>query len=453
MPPETISVDPEKWTFDVWDGHRGWDGRGVTCAILSKKESLKDPYYEESPEFPWNSRASKRFLTEEEYAFHEGLQEGLRKSFLTSCTGHENKELPSSRTACLSTVNQPPSIHLQGQENISATTGSIPKTAAISATDLLRYAQCGTNLDDFNESHLDDMRRAADFFYSARSFEDAFVIYLLIYKCSKALTKMFPEKMTRNLIDLARSSTTHSQDEILRHLLSQALQSSQMTCEAIRPGNFLLHAFLASTCRKQNDHHAAEFHRTCALQAFDLQSHVHKVLSKEWRQFALVAYKQLNLLLNSESLLMSAETLTVKVLRAMQASKPGSEHIQFLRSLLHWCMQALTGSEMDQGCWRNLEDTSKQNREIETTAIFCHLWQQWRLWTTERTSPACHLRDRANDFEQDLGVTTSECLAAVAAMAVESYSTSLEWAQKLDYQFYEGNLSVKAKDGISKMLQ
>jgi hypothetical protein len=38
-------------------------------------------------------------------------------------------------------------------------------------------------------------------------------------------------------------------------------------------------------------------------------------------------------------------------------------------------------------------------------------------------------------------------------MAVESYSTSLKWAQKLDDQFYEGNLSVKAKDGISKMLQ
>jgi hypothetical protein len=136
MPPETISVEPEKWTFDVWHGRRAWDGRegcGVACAILSKEESLKDPYYEESPELPGNSRTSKCFLTEEEYAFHEGLQEGLRKSFLTSCTGREDEELPSSRTACLSTVSQPPSIHLQGQENIGAATGSTPNTAAISA--------------------------------------------------------------------------------------------------------------------------------------------------------------------------------------------------------------------------------------------------------------------------------------------------------------------------------
>src|SRR5436305_9460547 len=120
----------------------------------------------------------------------------------------------------------------------------------VSPVELLRYAQIGVSPENFTHQHIREMKKAADFFMGAQSFEDAFVIYLMIYKCLKSFQDTSASILLSVIVDIARSAANRGQDEIALHLLSESLQDDEMIADEDAPGKFLLHSSMTLICRK-----------------------------------------------------------------------------------------------------------------------------------------------------------------------------------------------------------
>jgi hypothetical protein len=327
----------------------------------------------------------------------------------------------------------------------------------VSPVELLRYAQVGVSADNFTHQHVCEMKKAADFFLGAQSFEDAFVIYLMVYKCLKSFHDTSASTLLSVIVDIARSSANRGQDEIARHLLSESLQCDEMVADEDAPGKFLLHSSMTLICRKQGDLAIANYHCQQALQCFDLRAHSLHTLSETWRRFAVLAYKHLDMMLEGGHQLLVAEEFSTRVLcrdANVELSKQAGISRSALRLMLEWCMMALKVVPA-YGSWKNLDSKGQGVLSIEITALYCHFWWQWRYQETCPNTSKWSPSELASALLEHLGIVPLECLATISVMIHRAWSPLLDLRQIPDKtrMTWECHLRRCAVDGLGRLLK
>lgn len=345
-------------------------------------------------------------------------------------------------------------LSIEDEMVFAVRSGEILKLSSLAK--LLRFAEAGEFPTVSNYEHIQGMRSAADFFFGAQSFEDAFVLYLLIYKSLKTLSDVSRADVFSALINLARSSANATQDQIAKDLLLKAIRKSHRGQGQDKQEMLLLHGLLTVIYQRQADFIKADHHCHHAIQGFRSQGRI--MTLGDYRAPCLTVYSRLGTSLTTKLLTLFNRELEVEVRqRALsrasdqliriaslapttgiqtafidslysiteeEETAPHAENTQknfILRLLLRWCAKVLRRTNADRRglrTWRTPKGAGIGIRSFDIAALYCHLWQQWQHEGGKADACGSYAESWAKDIKNILAIDPHECLATVPTMIV-----------------------------------
>jgi hypothetical protein len=348
------------------------------------------------------------------------------------------------------------------QPSVGADSGSCEALETLSAglsdsslMKLLQQARSGRLLNTLDHERFQAVKTAADFLFSAGMTEDSFVVYRWIYDSLKNQPSSKTDLLFSAAIDLARSTSTASQDSICKRILLQMLHDRGARKGRESQETFLLHAFLTMIFQRQEDLARADFHCHRALECFLYPRNQSAHSSNAWLSLAWVACCCLRGSLTKERLERFQRELDVKS-RQRVLSRP-SDHLinasaylwsgnvrtsgaspsartfsrleivpeediqanSALKDLLRWCAKALSNAKVTSflsQSWRKARKSGIKLRELAIATLYCILHQQWLDEGIAAHMPRAHSASWTSRMKSEFDITPNECLAAIPEM-------------------------------------
>lgn len=271
--------------------------------------------------------------------------------------------------------------------------------------------------------------RIADFFSAARSYDDAFVLYSLVFEhmMTRAEFRQSSAPLLRAAGNVTRTAASdlHYQKvaEMMRNVMSQRTDfRSPTTIEAC-----LLHSHLGSNLRERKDLRAAENHCNLGRDRYRTL-----LLSPNYSGPQMILATNVMLVQQDKG----NDTPDVQLLKDLNTTVPVGEYYEALRAriptdnalsrLLCWCHDAIAENELKvlstliEGCSDELwaDPASDDLAEFETTLLFCHLWKRWSR-TTDEPEMSIHAHDchaLLSHLEKSMGIAPVDALSALSIM-------------------------------------
>jgi hypothetical protein len=272
---------------------------------------------------------------------------------------------------------------------------------------------------------FEQVRRIADFFSAARSYGDAFRLYQFVFdRMMLQESKWSPSALLHSAVDVVRTATSTVNHKEVAGLMKAVISKKLDFWSPITREGCMLHSHLGNTFRARNDLESAERH--CR---FGLSRHQECHHPDHTGVCRIILETNLLLILEDKGDHAAAQGLRDRLLLDLakhEAHTIGSEVNSMLSELLHWCYDAIADKDLQtlsgtiNGCNDNFWTQGSRNdlREFETTLLFCHLWNQWRL-AGERLHLSTQYRDSQHllaQVENSLGIAPIDALAALSAL-------------------------------------
>lgn len=319
---------------------------------------------------------------------------------------------------------------------------------------LLQQARSGQLLNTLDHERFQEVKMAADFLFSVGMTEDSFVVYQWIYDSLKNQPSSKTDLLFSAAIDLARSTSTASQDSICKRILLQMLHDRGARKGRESQETFLLHAFLTMIFQRQEDLARADFHCHRALEYFSYPRKQSAHSSNAWQSLGWVAccclrgnlteerlerfQRELNVesrqrvlsrpsdhLINASAYLwsgnvrISGASSSAGTFSQLEVVSEDSQANSALKDLLRWCAKALSNAKMT-SClgqsWRKARKSGIKLRELAIATLYCILHQQWRDEGIAAHMPRAHSASWTSRMKSEFDITPNECLAAIPEM-------------------------------------
>jgi len=316
----------------------------------------------------------------------------------------------------------------------------------------------------YTPEEVRQIRKAADFLFSCALNEDAFPLYLLIYK--KGIADLHPPKTILNtLIACARSAATHKDMEEVRDMLSSLLDQKglknlsewhQFECFIIRlliasvsiqlsPGMFLTPAKAMSVFPDAN----------ILLNRMG-RSFTELDLTTYWyTRFGLVNRGKIDMGLTEERYPAgppgTCQQNLTKIRQHLLEQDPGPFELNInmknrcLRECLYWCNRELEVAINIRTAWKSLRQQALDSRWADSMVIYLFLWSQWNQ---------LHDEDIANywftEMEKSSGISTAEFLNTASSLMIKATLNEKEQGHiKVPryLQDKDGDILQRARDG------
>jgi hypothetical protein len=347
------------------------------------------------------------------------------------------------------------------QPSVGADSGSCEALETLSAglpdsslMKLLQQARSGQLLNTLDHERFQAVKMAADFLFSVGMTEDSFVVYQWIYDSLKNQPSSKTDLLFSAAIDLARSTSTASQDSVCKRILLQMLHDRGAKKGRESQETFLLHAFLAMIFQRQEDLARADFHCHRALECFLYPRKQSAHSNNAWQSLVWVAccclrgnlteerlerfQRELNVesrqrvlsrpsdhLINASAYLwsgnvrMSGASPSARTFSQLEVVSEDSQANSALKDLLRWCAKALSNAKMT-SClgqsWRKARKSGIKLRELAIATLYCILHQQWRDEGIAAHMPRAHSASWTSRMKSEFDITPNECLAAIPEM-------------------------------------
>jgi hypothetical protein len=318
-------------------------------------------------------------------------------------------------------------------------------------------------IDTFSKDEVEDMKLAADFLQSLGCEEDAFSLYILIYKVHSHLqatenARSLPSwVMSSAVISCATCAFTSPQIEIARNLLLQKLNEPQDSTTTVE--KFLFHMLLAETYARVNDDTTARSHIEIAmgLDLFADSGPLHGLPRKN-RSYDILTYHYLTDGLGYQTLLGKASYDDVDVacesasngfwhgttVREGNNSNHTTQEVLFLdeweawnqlllqvpgpfeikddkmtnpclKSCLQWCIEELERVPTFSQSW-NLVKSNRDNLvRAEVIGIYCCLWERWQSYKGPENSDSLLWAEQAESL---MGISAAELLKTLCSLMI-----------------------------------
>lgn len=360
---------------------------------------------------------------------------------------------------------------------------------------LLQFAEQGSSSHAFSYTHIREIQHLAGFFFGATLYEEAFLLYMLVYRTLKTAAHASNDVLLPILINLARSSTTEAQDEIVRSLLLQALRKRHRQSTGEPHENFLINAFLTIIFRRQKELSKADHHCHRAIHCLDQPPAASsgKVMNS-WRSLSVVACTKLEFNITQKRLLLNKSGICTdarrkicsrasdQLITALQSylksesstvenacvvvgpdvlfnyyDRPFIAQPRALRSLYEWCLQVLesTSTQFDsRQPWRTFRAKGMKLRAIGITTLYCQLWRHWRSECGELLLVSTVSDYWSVGIEEQLGIPANECLAAIPETLAVAWPFDDESMPMLaNWRTYLAELRTRAVHGLKTLLE
>lgn len=436
-------LDDVQPTEDIWEDVS--DEEEVT---LDATISIVYP----EPAVPWNS--SSVLSEPQEHPSNLSLTVTEREHSKNTKDGSAKDLAFAGCVADLPPTAAPPSVGADSGscEALETLSTDLPDSSLMK---LLQQARSGRLLNTLDHERFQTVKMAADFLFSAGMTEDSLVVHQWIYDSLKNQQSSKTDLLFSAAIDLARSTSTASQDSICRKILIQMLHDRGARKGRESQETFLLHAFLTMIFQRQEDLARADFHCHRALECFLYSRKQSAHSSNAWQSLAWVACCCLRGSLTEERLIRFQRELTVES-RQRVLSRP-SDHLinasaylwlgnvrmsgaspsartfgrleivseedmqtnSVLKDLLRWCAKALSNAKMTsclRQSWRKARKSGIKLREVAIATLYCILHQQWRDEGIATHMPSVHSTSWTSRMKSEFDIMPNECLAAVPEM-------------------------------------
>ena len=348
-------------------------------------------------------------------------------------------------------------------EHLTGRTGSTYSSKAQDSSPPIRSEQkraavlplivdLGCLVERYSWSEMNVIKQTADFMFSCTFLEDAFPLYILLWKRLKNSSK--PTWMARSaMISCVRSAAREPDLTIVRNLLGQNLAEKDdpgpaMTSKLER---YMLQMLLAQVCRLQGDIHAAQQQCHAILKILPDMEQILNNSQVDDVHVDLITYLYLNRCLTfrsphheelvgpnksqyslsfaSEHFLATSFGKDIKRLEEHLVSlHPGTFALQFrimlhrrIRKTLAWCIQQLEKATNLPQLWTTVCQDEETLNWAESLPIYCYVWRQWNQEVLKVEKP----KSWAVELEKLIGISAAE-LVQVTASAIMSFSKSQE---------------------------
>jgi hypothetical protein len=327
-----------------------------------------------------------------------------------------------------------------------------------------RHIDSSRPIDTFSKDEIEDMKLAADFLLGLGCEEDAFALYILVYKIHSHLQATGNTRsqaswvMSSAIISCATCAFTSSQIEIARNLLLQKLNEPQDSTTTIE--KFLFRMLLAETYARVNDDATARSHIEIAmgLDLFGDYRHL-RGLPRKNRSFDILTYHYLIDGLGYQTLLREASydddiaqestfsgleygattreanysnysTKELPFLGEWEAwgrllrRVPGPFEFQgdsmknpCLRSCLHWCIDELKCAPTLSQSWNLVKSNRDTLAQAEMIGIYCCLWERWQSHKVQENSESLLWAEQAESL---MGIPAAELLKTICSLIISA---------------------------------
>ena len=283
-------------------------------------------------------------------------------------------------------------------------------------------------IDEYSDTEVREMKRAAEYLQALTLEEDAFRIFALILKRYQSTSKERYEVLRSATIACARSARGKTYRGIAIRLISQKLDEAQgSTSDAER---FLYRMALSKLHVRDGDDAAAAEQEHCARGYGDTKA-ILAQLPSESRLLDLLIFDGLmrclykddgnkwNFQQDDDLSLDQAELFELILCRIPGPFELWDGHLQnpCLRSCLEWCNREMKNTSAIGRIWRDIVPSKHKFLEwSQTISVFSYFWE---LWQDQESSEAeGSLPIWMTDTESRFGTSATELLMTLCWMVV-----------------------------------
>lgn len=295
----------------------------------------------------------------------------------------------------------------------------------------------------YTEETMLSIRKAADFLFSCALYEDAFPLYLFIYK-KEIVDPQPPKEILRALIACARSAATDTDMKEVRDMLKSLLDRKDLQNPSgwLEFECFIIRLLIATVSIQLSQNMFLSpvkvmsiFPNINILLKRMKEGLMELDLTTYWyTRFCLVAWDKIDMGLIEEGYPVgpygTCQQSLLKTRQHLLEQDPGPFALGFdninmknrcLRECLNWCNEELEFAINVRNEWKSLRQQALDARWADSMAIYLFLWSRWNQ---------LHEKHIVNswfaEMEKFSGISTAEFLNTVSFLVIKANSNEKE---------------------------